>query len=145
MREYAWEVARQRQQGGGVATTAAPHPPQLQHVARCQQSQRASPQVMACRLEIAQQLSEIDGYYSGRSTGKEGKEEGNQDRIEELSDEYEEQEEGQGNSSAEEEEESETEEERDARPDEEVRENRSAIVRMQAGYAFVDERQKRTD
>jgi hypothetical protein len=36
---------------------------------------------------IARQLSEIDGYYSGRSTGKEGKEEGNEDRIEELSNE----------------------------------------------------------
>ena len=31
MREYAREVARQEQQGG-VATTAAPQPPQPQHV-----------------------------------------------------------------------------------------------------------------
>jgi len=124
MREYAREVARQGQQGRGVATTAAPQPPQLQHVARSQLFQRASAQVTAFRSPIARLLSEIDGYYSGRSTGKECKEEGNEDRIEELSDEDEEQEEVQGDSSAEQEEENETEEETDARSDEEEREKR---------------------
>jgi len=64
----------------------------------------------AFRSGIARQLSEINGYYSGRSTGKEGQEEGNRDRIEELNDEDKEQEEGQGDSSAEKEEQSETEE-----------------------------------
>jgi len=42
MREYAREVARQEQHGRGVATTAAPQPPQPQHVARSQLFQRAS-------------------------------------------------------------------------------------------------------
>jgi hypothetical protein len=147
MREYAREVARlgHRQQGGRVGTTAAPLPAQPQHVARSQLFQRASAQVTAFRSGIARQLSEIDGYYSGRSTGKEGKEEGDQDRIEELSDDGEEQEEGQSDSRAEEEEENETEEERDARLDEEEREKRSVVVRTQARYASVDERRKRTD
>ena len=89
---------------------------------------------------IARQLSKIDGDYSGQSTCKEGKENRDEDRMEELSDEDVEQDEGQGDSSAEEEEENETEEERDARLDMEEREYRSALVRTQAGYAFVDER-----
>jgi len=62
MREYAWEVAPQGQQGGGVATTAAPQPPQPQQVARSQLFQRASAQVTAFPSGIAQPLSEIDGY-----------------------------------------------------------------------------------
>jgi hypothetical protein len=62
-----------------------------------------------------------------------------------LCDEDEEQDEGQGDSSAEEEEQNETEEEREARLDEEEREKWSTVVRTQAGYAFVDERRKRTD
>jgi len=95
--------------------------------------------VTAFRSGIARQLSEIDGYYSCRFTGKEGKEQGNKDHIEELSDEDEEEEEGQGDSSAEEEKESETEEERYARLEDEERDKRSAVVRMQAGYTFVDE------
>jgi len=90
MREYAREVSRQGQQGGGVANTAAPQPPQPQHVARSQLFQRASAQVTAVRSGIARQLSIIDRCYSGRSTGKEGAEEGNEDRIEELRDEDEE-------------------------------------------------------
>jgi hypothetical protein len=101
--------------------------------------------VTAFRSGIARQLSEIDGYYSGRSTGKEGKEEGNEDRIEELSDEDEKQEEGQIDSSAEQEEENKTKEERDARLDDEEREKTSVVVRTHAGYAFVDQRRKRTD
>ena len=145
MREYARAVARQGQQGGGIATTDAPQPPQTQHVARSQLFQRASVQVTAFRSGIARQLSEIDGYYSGRSTCKEGKVEGNEDSIEELSDEDEEQEDGQGYSSVEEEEENETEEARDARLDKEQREQWSAVVRTQAGYAFVDERRTWTD
>ena len=60
-----------------------------------------------------------------------------------MSDEDEEQNEGQGDSSAEDVEESETEEERDARLDH--GEKRSAVVRTQAGYAFVNGRIKRTD
>jgi len=115
MREYAREAARQGQQGGGVATTAAPQPPQLQHVGRSQLFQRASAQVTAFRSGIARQLSEIDGYYSGRSTGKQGKKEGNENRIEELIDEDEQQGEWQGDSSGEEEEENVTEEESDVR------------------------------
>jgi hypothetical protein len=115
MREYAREVGRQGQQGRGVATTAAPQPPRPQHIASSQLFQRASAQLTVFRSGIAHQLSEIDGYYSGQSTGKEDLEEGNEDHIEKWSDEDEEQEEGQGDSSAEEEEESETEEERDAR------------------------------
>jgi hypothetical protein len=145
MREYAREVPRQGQQGGGVATTAAPQPPQPQHVARSQLFQRASAQVTAFRSGMSRQLSEIDGYYSGRFKAKNHKEEGNEGRIEELSDEDDEQEEGQGDSSAEEEEENETGEERDARVDEEDTEKRSAVVHTQAGYVFMDERRKRTD
>jgi hypothetical protein len=145
MREYTWEVARQGQQGGGVATTATPPLPQSEHVATSQLFQRACAQGTAFRSGIARQLSEIDGYNSGRSTGTEGKEEGDEDRIEELSDEDEEQQQGQGDSSGEEEEENETEEERDARLDEEERENRSAVVWTQPGYACVEVRRKRTD
>ena len=48
----------------------------------------------ACRSGIAQQLLEIDGYYSGRPTGKEGREDGDKDRIEELRNEDEQQDEG---------------------------------------------------
>ena len=62
-----------------------------------------------------------------------------------MSDQDEEQDEGQGDSSAEDQQESETEEERDACLDKEEREKRSADVRTQDGYAFVDERRKRTD
>ena len=88
------------------------------------------------RSGIAQQLSEIDGYYSGRSTAcEEGKGEGNADHIEELSDENEHLEQ----------EESKTEEQRDAGLEEEERETRLAVMRTQEGYAFVDERWKRTD
>jgi len=145
MWEYAWEVARQGQLGGGVASTAAPQPPQPQHVARSQLFQMASAQVTAFRTGIARQLSEIDGYYSGQPTSKEGNEEGNEDRIEELSDEDGEQEEEHGDSSAEDEEESETEEERNAGLDEEEREKRSAVVPTQARSAFVVERSKWTD
>jgi len=145
MWEYAQDVARQGQQGEGVATTAAPQPPQPQRVARSQLFQRASAQVTAVCSGIARQLSEIDGYYSGRSAVKEGNDEGNEDHIEGLNDEDEEQEEGQGDSSAEDEEESVTEEERDARLNEEERDKRSAVVPTEAGYAFVDERRKRTD
>jgi len=78
---------------------------------------------------IAQQLSEVDGYHSGLSTGKEGKEEGNDDRIEELSDKEEERKEGHVVGSAAEEEQSQTEEERDARLDKDERQKRSAVVR----------------
>ena len=99
----------------------------------------------AFRSGIARQLSEIYGFYSGRATGKEGKKEGNEHCIEELSAKDEEQEVGQGDSRAEDEEESETEEGRVARLDKEEREKRSAGVRPQAEYAFVDERRKRTD
>jgi len=145
MREYAREVARQGQQGGRVATTAAPQPAQLQHVARFLLFQSASAQVTAFRAGIARHLWEIGWYYSCWSTGKASKEQGNEDRIEELSVEDEEQEEGKGDSSAEDEEESETEEERDARLDEGERNKYSAVVCTQAGYVFVDERRKKTD
>jgi hypothetical protein len=101
--------------------------------------------VTAFRTGIARQLSEIDGYYYGQSTGNEGKEECNKDRIEELSDKGEVGEEGQVDSSAEEEEGSETEEQRDARLHEDERENWSADPSIQAGSDFVDERGKRTD
>jgi len=84
-------------------------------------------------------------YYSGWSTGKKGKKEGNEDRIEDLSDEDEEEEVGQGDSSAEEEEKSETEVERDARGDEEEREMWSAVVRTLAGIALLDDWWKRMD
>jgi len=43
---------------------------------------------------IAWQLSEIDGYFSGRSSGKQGKYEGIKHHIEELSNKDENQEEG---------------------------------------------------
>jgi len=125
MLKSAPKVARQGQQGGGVASTAAPHQPQLQHIARSQLFQRASAQVTALRLGITQQPSEINGYYSARSTGKIYKDEGNEDHIEELSDEGELEDEGQGDSSAEEQKESETEEERDAHLNEEEREKKS--------------------
>jgi len=70
--------------------------------------------VTAFRSGIARQLSEIGGYYSGRSTGKAWKEEVNEHCIEELSNQDEVEEEGQGDSSAEDEVDSEREEERDA-------------------------------
>jgi hypothetical protein len=63
----------------------------------------------------------------------------------ELSNEDEEQETRQGDGNAEEEEESEMEEERVGRLDEEERETRSAVMCTQAGYAFMDERQKKMD
>jgi len=144
MQQYAREVARQGQQGGGVATTAAPQPPQPQYVARSQLFQMADAQVTALGSGIAQPLSDIDGYYSGHSTGKEGKEEGKEDHIEKLRDQDKEDEEGQGDSSAEEEEESESEEERDVRLDEDKREERSTVVHTQSGYPFMDERRKMT-
>ena len=145
MREYAREVARQGQQGGEAATTAAPQPPQPQHVTRSQLVQRASARVTAFLSWITRQLLESDGYYSGRCTGMDGKEEGNEDDIEELSYEDEEQDEGQGDSSAEEVEEISTEVERDGQLDEGEREQGEAVVRTHAGYAFMDERRKRTD
>jgi hypothetical protein len=42
MLEYAWVVGWEGQQGGGVGNTAAPQPPQLQHVGRSQLFHRAS-------------------------------------------------------------------------------------------------------
>jgi len=57
--------------------------------------------VTAFQSVITQQRLEINTYYWGQSTGKEGKEEGNGDHIEELSEKDEEQEEGKGDSSAE--------------------------------------------
>jgi hypothetical protein len=101
--------------------------------------------VTAFRTGIARQLSEMDGYYYGRSTGKEGKEECNKDRFEEFSDKGGEGEEGQVDSSAEGEEESETEEERDARVHKDEREHWSADPCTQAGSDFVDERGNMTD
>jgi len=71
MGEYTWEVARPGQKGGRVATITAPHPPQLQHVARSQQFQRASAQVTVFHSGIARQQSEVNGYYFGWSTGEE--------------------------------------------------------------------------
>jgi len=71
MGEYVWQGARQGQQGGVVATTAAPQLPQRQHVARSLLFQRASVLVTAFRSGIAWLLWEIDGYYSGRPIGKE--------------------------------------------------------------------------
>jgi hypothetical protein len=59
------------------------------------------------RSGIARQQSEIDGYYSGWSTGKEGIEGGNKDRIKEMSDQDDEQAVDPGDSSVEEEEKSE--------------------------------------
>jgi hypothetical protein len=92
--------------------------------------------VTAFRLGIARQWPKINGYYSGPLTFQEGKEEGNGDRVNELSDKDEEQEEGKCDSSVEEEEESEMEEEeRDMYLDKEERENRGAVVRMQVEYA----------
>lgn len=91
MREYTQDVAREGQQGGGVTATLAPQLPHLQHVARSQQIHRASAQETPFRSVIARQLSEIDWCYSGWCTCKEGKEEGNNDRIEELRREDEEQ------------------------------------------------------
>jgi len=81
MQEYAHEVARQGQQGGRVATTAAPHPPQPQHVARSRLFQRASAHITEFHSGIARQLSEIDGYDTCWSTWTESKRGGNEDRI----------------------------------------------------------------
>jgi len=72
---------------------AAPQLPQPQHVAKSQLFQRAAVQVTAFPSGIAQQLSEIDGYHSGQSIGKEGKNEGNRNRMDEFSDKDQEQEE----------------------------------------------------
>jgi len=124
MREYAREVAQQGQPGGGVTTTAATQPSQPQHIARSQLFQRASALVTAFLSGMAWQLSEINGYYSGLSTGKEHKKEGNEDSTKELSDNDEVEDEGLSDSSAEEEEESEIEEEWDTYVDEEEREKK---------------------
>jgi len=56
MREYSLEVARQGQQGGRDATTAAPQSPHLQHIERSQQFRRASTQGAAFRSGIPRQL-----------------------------------------------------------------------------------------
>jgi len=82
MGEYAWDVASQRQQGGDAATMAAPQPPHPQHVAGSQRFQKARAEGSAFRSAIARQLPEIDGYYLARSTGKEGKEQHNEDHME---------------------------------------------------------------
>lgn len=120
--EYAREVAHQWQKGGGVATTAAPQSPQLQHIVRFRLFQRASAQLTAFHSRIAPQLSETDRYYCGRSPAKESQGEGKEVSMEKLSDEDEEPEEGQGESSAEQDKESEMEAERDVHLDEEDRE-----------------------
>jgi hypothetical protein len=101
------------------------------------------------RSGIARRLLEINGYCSGKSAGEEGKEEVNDNCIEELSDLDEEEEEGQGDSIAEKEEESETEEEeeeeRDKSLDEQGREERSAVVHTQAGYDTIGKGWKSMD
>jgi hypothetical protein len=74
--------------------------------------------VTKVRPGIARQLSEIDGYNSGRPTCMRGKEEGSEDHIEELSDEDEEKVDTQGDSSAEKEEECGMEEQRETCLDE---------------------------
>ena len=96
----------------GLVIKATPQPLQLQHVARSQLLMRASAHVTMFPSGIAQQLSEIDGYYSGQSTGMEEKETGDRDHIQELSDEDDDQEEGHGDSSAKYGEEGEMEDER---------------------------------
>jgi len=53
---------------------AAPQPPQPQQIARSWLFWRVSAQVTALHSGNAQHLQEIDGYYSGQSTGKDGKE-----------------------------------------------------------------------
>jgi hypothetical protein len=108
-------------------------------------SARAAGRRSSHSRSILQDLSCFRGYYSGRSTGKEGKEEGNEDRIKQLSEEDEEQEDGQSDRSAEEVEENETEEERDAPLHKEEIEKTSAVVRTQAGYPLVVERPKGTE
>lgn len=94
---------------------------------------------------IARQLSDMDGYNIGRSSGKAGEDGGNGDGIVKWSDEDEEHEQRQGDSIAEKEKESEMMEESEARIDEEEREKWSAVVHTQAGYAFVVMRWKRTE
>jgi hypothetical protein len=145
MRGYACEVARQGQQGGRGASTAASQPPQPQHVARCQLFQTVSAQVTGFRSGVAQLRSEIDGYYSCRSQGTAAKEDSNEDYIEELMYETEEEEKGQGVGSAEEEEESETGEDRDRHIDKEERDWMVSVGYMQAEYAFINGIWKRTD
>jgi hypothetical protein len=85
---------------------------------------------------------ELDRYYSCWSTGKAGQTAGNDDCIEDPSNEDEERDEGQGDSSVEEEEEKEMKEERDASLDKEEAEQMSAVMHTQAGYACVDVRRK---
>lgn len=114
-------------------------------MAKSQLFQRASAQVTAFRSGIARQLSEIDGYYSGQSSGKEGREDGNEDCIEQLSDKDEVQKEGPGNSSTEDENECEMEEERLTHLNEKEQDEMSAVVHTHSKYAFVDESRKRTD
>jgi len=106
---------------------------------------RASAHVTMFPSGIARQLSEIDGYYSGQSTGMEEKATGDRDHIQELSDEDDDQEEGHGDSSAKYGEEGEMEDERAVHWVEEDRNKLSAIVWTQTGYAFVEERRKKTD
>jgi len=145
MWEYALVVARQGQQEGGVATTAATQPPQPQHVAWSQLFQQASIRVTAFRSGIAWQLSDIDRYNSDCSTRKEGKEEHDEDHINQLSNEGAVQEDGQGDSSGEEEEDSEMEEEGDSRLDEEARQTKSDVVCTHTGYAMLDARWNRIE
>jgi hypothetical protein len=144
LQEYGREVAMQGQQRRGVATMAAQQPPQPQHFVKSYLIQRASAHGTACRSGIARQLSAIDRYYSGRSRGTEGMPVPNENCIEWLSDPDEEQEDREDDHSAEEVEVSETEEERDTSLDQEERETRWAFVCNEAGYAFVDERRRRT-
>jgi len=98
---YTWAVAQQGEQGWGVATMAATQPPQMQCVSRLQMLQRASAPGAASCSGIARHLMAMDGYYSHLSTGIEGKDEVQEDNIEESGVKDEEQELGLADSSAE--------------------------------------------
>jgi hypothetical protein len=121
-----------------VPTTAAPQLLQPQHGARSRLCQTVSAQASAFRSGIAQQVSDIDMYYSGQYISKDCQDDGNKDHIEVLYDMDDAREEGQGDCIAKEVVESTTEEETDARIEREARQSMLAVMWMQAGYSFVD-------
>jgi hypothetical protein len=76
---------------------------------------------MSCHTGSGRQLSEIDGYHFGRSTGKKGHEQRNETCIEECSNDDEAQQVGEGANGLEEEEDRKTEEGKDTQLHNDVR------------------------
>jgi len=138
MLEYARKVARQGQQGGGVATSGAA----CYKISAVSEGQCSGDFISLrdCTTAVGNQRALL---WSVTRYG--GKAHCNKDCIHELRAEGEEIEEQQPDSSAEEQDVNETEEESATHLDEEKSETISVVMRTDAGYAFVDGRWKSTD